>query len=121
MEQSPQRAQNLVSQIIVTRVPNVQQWQIRTAELSRVKLLNNSVGIYPKVRSCISVNVKDEHALAWIQGSATGLPDTNTTTVGLPAAFTALTRSSCAPTSPRSLTSTCSPVVAFVPGVLPGI
>ena len=40
-----------------------------------------------------------------------------TTTVGFPAALIALTRANCAPTNPRSERSTCSPVVAFVPGV----
>ena len=58
-----------------------------------------------------------DHSRAWIQGSATGFPLTRTTIVGFPAAWTACTSCSWAPTRPRSDRSTCSPVVAFVPGV----
>lgn len=57
------------------------------------------------------------YVLAWIQGSATGLPLTKTTIVGVPVAFTACTSFNWAPTSPKLDRSTCSPVVALVPGV----
>lgn len=56
------------------------------------------------------------HSLATIHGSAIGFPLTNTTTVGVPVFTTASTSARCAPTSARLLRSTCSPVVAFVPG-----
>src|SRR3569833_1854298 len=50
-----------------------------------------------------------------IHGSVIGLPLLNTTTVGLPVLMMALTRRGMSPTSFKSDTSMCSPVVALKP------
>lgn len=54
-----------------------------------------------------------------IHDSVIGLPDENTTTVGMPVPAIALTRALCAPTRLRLLTSTCSPVLKEHRGLVP--
>ena len=63
----------------------------KASELTRIELLDNGI------RICRSRQVRRHrkrqarYLLACIQGSATGLPLTNTTTVGFPVALTACT------------------------------
>lgn len=84
-----------------------------------IELLDDRIRIWGESESIH--HVRNEQRAGWtgslsaIQGSATGRPATNTTIVGFPVSLIALTRFSCAPTRPRSATSTCSPVVAFSP------